>query len=108
MKPWKTSSATYEPRNARLSFRLDTQSHRTGSDPCAPTPVPHAPCPMTPVPHFFPPLGPAEGILHGKTGFSYTILARFTVELQTRRDVLSFSRGERGEPRLRGRAGTAG
>ncbi len=35
-------------------------------------------------------------------------LARFTVELQTRRDVLSFSRGERGEPRLRGRAGTAG
>jgi len=36
------------------------------------------------------------------------VLARFTVELQTRRDVLSFSRGERGEPRLRGRAGTAG
>src|SRR5208337_4195750 len=36
------------------------------------------------------------------------ILARFTVELQTRRGVLSFSLGERGEPRLRGRAGTAG
>jgi len=35
-------------------------------------------------------------------------LARFTVELQARRGLLSFSRGERGEPRLRGRAGTAG
>src|SRR5208282_4450900 len=40
--------------------------------------------------------------------FSSRSSARFTVELQTRRDVLSFSRGERGEPRLRGRAGTAG
>ena len=36
------------------------------------------------------------------------ILARFTVELQARRGLLSFSRGERGEPRLRGRAGAAG
>jgi hypothetical protein len=36
------------------------------------------------------------------------MLARFTVELQTRRGLLSFSLGERGEPRLRGRAGTAG
>jgi len=35
-------------------------------------------------------------------------IARFTVELQARRGLLSFSRGERGEPRLRGRAGTAG
>ncbi len=34
-------------------------------------------------------------------------LARFAVELQARRGLLS-SRGERGEPRLRGRAGTAG
>ena len=37
-----------------------------------------------------------------------SFLARFTVELQARRGLLSFSRGERGEPRLRGRAGTAG
>ncbi len=35
-------------------------------------------------------------------------LARFAVELQARRGLLSSSRGERGEPRLRGRAGTAG
>ena len=35
-------------------------------------------------------------------------IARFTIELQARRGLLSFSRGERGEPRLRGRAGTAG
>ncbi len=31
-----------------------------------------------------------------------------TVELQAGRGLLSFSHGERGEPRLRGRAGTAG
>src|SRR5271157_5718947 len=37
-----------------------------------------------------------------------SMVARFTVELQARRGLLSFSRGERGEPRLRGRAGTAG
>jgi len=52
----------------------------------------------------------AQGDLNALRGMTSPALAlaRFTVELQTRRDVLSFSRGERGEPRLRGRAGTAG
>jgi len=52
----------------------------------------------------------AKGDLNALRGMTSPALAlaRFTVELQTRRDVLSFSRGERGEPRLRGRAGTAG
>jgi len=31
MKGWKTSSATYEPRNARPSFRLDPQWSGCGS-----------------------------------------------------------------------------
>jgi len=44
----------------------------------------------------------------GDTILNFSELARFTVELQTRRGLLSFSLGERGEPRLRGRAGTAG
>jgi len=56
-------------------------------------------------------LSRANGLLkQGKTtiGECTDGLARFTVELQARRGLLSFSRGERGEPRLRGRGGTAG